>query len=83
MAYIGADDRPETHRKYGGPLLLVLNSWGARWNSGPRGVMGTSLEIPQGSFWAKWSDLARRDAYAIAGLNGWPRKALPDYLGGW
>lgn len=83
MAYIGADDRAETHRKYGGPLLLVLNSWGSRWNSGPRTVMGTQLEIPVGSFWAKWSDLSRRDAYAIAGLNGWQRKELPDYLGGW
>jgi hypothetical protein len=83
MAYIGADDRAETHSKYGGPLVLVLNSWGTRWNSGPRTVRGTTLEIPPGSFWAKWSDLSRRDCYAIAGLNGWQRKELPDYLGGW
>lgn len=83
MAYIGADDRAETHSKYGGPLVLVLNSWGTRWNSGPRTVRGTTLEIPQGSFWAKWSDVSRRDCYAIAGLNGWQRKELPDYLGGW
>lgn len=83
MAYIGADDRPETHRRYGGPLVLVLNSWGPSWNRGPRKVMGSSLEIPRGSFWAKWSDVSRRTAYALSGLNGWKRKSLPDYLGGW
>ena len=83
MAYIGADDRPETHRRYGGPLVLVLNSWGPRWNSGARKVAGTNLDIPDGSFWAKWSDLKKRDAYALSGLRGWERKKLPDYLGGW
>jgi hypothetical protein len=79
MSYIGADDRPETRSKYGGPLVLVLNSWGLRWNSGPREIMGTNgILIPEGSFWAKWSDLQRRDAYAMAGLNGWAIKELPD-----
>lgn len=82
MAYIGADDRPETHRKYGGPLVLVLNSWGPKWNSGPRSVMGTTLEIPPGSFWARYSDLRKRSVYAYAGLNGWARKKLPDYSPG-
>lgn len=84
MAYIGADDRPAAHRKYGGPLVLVLNSWGPRWNSGPRTVLDTpGVEIPEGSFWAKWSDVSRRSCVAIAGLNGWARRDLPDYLGGW
>jgi hypothetical protein len=83
MAVVGADDRSDTHRLYGGPLLLILNSWGPRWNDGPRKVRGTEIEIPQGSFWAKWSDLSRRSFCAMAGLNGWQRRSLPDYLGGW
>lgn len=83
MAYVGADDRPETHSKYGGPLVLVLNSWGRSWIKGERRVRGTDLLIPEGSFWAKWSDVRRRNVIALAGLNGWKRKNLPDYLGGW
>lgn len=80
MAYIGADDRPEVHRKYGGPLVLILNSWG-KWNSGGRRVLGTNVDIPEGSFWAKWSDCRRRYAVAFAGVNGWPRRRLPDLVG--
>jgi hypothetical protein len=83
MAIIGADDRADTKAKYGGPLLLVLNSWGPAWNSGPTRVNGTTLDIPKGSFWAKWSDLSRRSFCAMAGLHGWERRELPDYLGGW
>lgn len=81
MAYIGVDDRAETHQKYGGPLVLVLNSWG-RFNSGPRRVMGTDLDIPEGSFWARWKDIKNRSAIAFSGVNGWPGRNLPDYLGG-
>lgn len=83
MAVIGCDDRREIHSKYGGPLVLILNSWGPRWNSGGTKVLGTDLNIPLGSFWAKWGDFKRRDIYALAGLNGWERNQLPDYLGGW
>lgn len=79
MAYIGADDRPEIHAKYGGPLVLVLNSWGSGWISGPRTILGTSQEIPEGSFWARYADLKRRYAGAFSGHNGWPRQQLPDY----
>jgi len=81
MAAIGVDDRPETHRDYGGPLVLILNSWG-KWNSGPRQVKGTNLTIPEGSFWAKWSDIKSRDMWARSSAAGWPRKQLPDYLTG-
>lgn len=81
MSYIGADDRPETHQKYGGPLVLVLNSWG-RFNSGPRRVMGTDIDIPEGSFWARWKDISRRSMIAYSGVNGWPRRNLPDYSPG-
>jgi hypothetical protein len=81
MAYVGADDRAETHSKYGGPLVLVLNSWG-KFNSGPRKVLGTDLQIPEGSFWARWKDIQRREVIAYSGVGGWPARTLPDYLGG-
>jgi hypothetical protein len=82
MAYIGADDREETKKKHGGGLVLVLNSWG-KWNSGPRQIEGTSIDIPDGSFWARWKDVSRRSAIAFSAVNGWPRKQLPDLNPGW
>jgi hypothetical protein len=81
MSFIGADDRAETHSKYGGPLVLVLNSWG-KFNSGPRRVMGTDIDIPEGSFWARWKDVSRRSLIAYSGVNGWPARSLPDYSPG-
>ncbi len=82
LAYIGADDRDATKQKYGDSLLLVLNSWG-KWNSGPRRILGTDIDIPEGSFWARWKDVSRRSAIAFSGVNGWPRKQLPDLNPGW
>jgi hypothetical protein len=82
LAITGADDRPEVHRKYGGPLVLIQNSW-SRWNKGGDAVLGTQLKIPPGSFWAKWTDCQRRDIYAINGLRGWERKLLPSLEMGW
>lgn len=81
MAIIGADDRPEIHQKYGGPLVLVLNSWG-RWNSGPRRILGTEIDIPEGAFWARWKDVSRREFIAFSGVAGWPARTLPDYSPG-
>ena len=81
MAYLGVDDRDETKQKYGEPLVLVQNSW-ARWNTGGRKVLGTSLEIPHGAFWARWSDCKGRYAIAYSSINGWPAKKLPDWTGG-
>lgn len=78
MAYIGFDDREETKAKYGGPLALVLNSWG-KWNSGPRRVRGTTIDIPEGSFWARWKDVANRYMIAGSSAEGWPSKQLPNY----
>ena len=82
MAYLGVDDRPEIHDKYSGPLVLVQNSWGRGWIKGPRRVLGTSLDIPEGSFWARWSDVSRRRAIAFSGVFGWPAQQLPDWTGG-
>lgn len=80
LSATATDDRPEIHSKYGEPLVLVTNSWGAynKDRQGLRKVYGTNLTIPDGSFWAKWSDFKNRDMYAISGLNGWARKELPD-----
>jgi hypothetical protein len=78
MAYLGADDRADTRQKYGEGLILVCNSWGT-WNSGPKRIRNTSIDIPDGCFWAKWSDVRNRHCIAYASVAGWPRKKLPDY----
>ncbi len=78
MSIVGADDRPEIHQKYGGPLVCVLNSWG-RFNSGPRKILGTDIQIPEGSFWARWKDVSRREYIAYSGIAGWPARTLPDF----
>jgi hypothetical protein len=47
MGYIAADDRKEIVKMYGGPLVLVLNSWGPSWNSGPRDIFDSAKFVPQ------------------------------------
>lgn len=78
MAYLGFDDRDVIKAKYNGPLVLVCNSWGT-WNKGPTQILGTSLQIPRGCFWARWADVQRREAIAYSSVAGWPAKKLPDY----
>lgn len=78
MAYLAADDRDEIKKIYKEPLILVQNSWG-EWNDGPRRVLGTNINIPIGSFWARWSDIKGRSMYAFSGVNGWPPKKLKNY----
>ena len=81
MAYIAADATEWAHKNYGGPLILVLNSWGTSWIHGPRKVQGGEdyPEIPKGSFWAKWADLSGRDCYAFSAVKGFPPQKLPDW----
>lgn len=67
----GWDGRPEIVRKYGEPLVLILNSWGWRWQSGGRKVLGTDMLIPNGSYWAKSSLINRCSPIAFSGINGW------------
>lgn len=81
LTYIGCDERPEVIRVFGEPLICISNSW-ARWNSGPRRVLGTDLDIPEGCWWAKWSDCKNRSAIAFSGFNGWAAKQLPDWTTG-
>lgn len=38
-----------------------------------------NIMIPEGSFWAPWSHVKNREFIAFSGVNGFPRKALPDY----
>lgn len=78
MAFMGADDRPWAHQKYGCGLVLVQNSWN-EYLTGSRKIHDTNLEIPPGSFWARWKDVMRRSMIAMAGANGWARRKLPDY----
>lgn len=82
MAYLGVDDRPEIKELYKLPsdegLVLVQNSWG-EWNGGPRRIYGTNIDIPVGSFWARWSDIRNRSMIAFSGVNGWPPKKLKSF----
>lgn len=79
QAVIGYDDRPETVQKYGEALALWLNSWG-RWNSGPRRIRATDVDIPEGAYWARSSLFRRCDLYAFSSVNGWPRRQSPWVL---
>lgn len=78
MAYVGTDDTKWAHDNYGGPLVLVLNSWGVSWIHGPRKVQGKDdyPEIPKGSFWARWSEVQGRDCYTFSAVNGFPPQKL-------
>lgn len=76
---MGYDDREETKQKYGFPLFLYNHDWG-RWNSGGRRILGTSIDIPEGSFWADARLLNSCDCMAMAGFNGFPARDLPDYM---
>ncbi|WP_425618062.1 hypothetical protein NA78x_001755 [Anatilimnocola sp. NA78] len=78
QSMIGADYRPDTINKYGCPLHLWLNSWG-KWNSGPRRIWGTNIDIPEGAYWAKATLASRCYLVAFSSVNGWPRKKLPNY----
>jgi hypothetical protein len=78
LAYFGVDDREETKKKYGCGLVLVQNSWGKGWISGPRTVRGTNFQIPEGSFWAKWTNLSSRFCSAVNTVQQWEPRKLPD-----
>jgi len=72
------DDRPETVQKYGQPLVGWQNSW-ARWNTGPRRVRGTDIDIPHGAFWALASTIDKCSCIALSSVAGWPRRKIPSY----
>lgn len=78
IAAIAVDDRPETVAREGCGLILMMNSW-QNWNSGPRLIWGTKIEIPNGSFWARWRDIKDRYFIALGPSVGWPANKLPDW----
>ena len=78
MAYLGVDDRADTKSKYGCGLVLVQNSWGKSWISGNTLVRGTQFHIPEGSFWAKWTDISSRFCSAVNTVEKWEPRKLPD-----
>jgi hypothetical protein len=71
--FSGFDDRDIVIKKYGQPLVLWTNSWGA-WNTGPRTILGTSISIPPGSYWALASTIDKCQCIALSSVAGWPRR---------
>jgi hypothetical protein len=43
----GFDDRPDTIKLYGGPLVLAGNTWGPSWNDGPRDIRDSAKYVPE------------------------------------
>ena len=39
----------------------------------------TNIDIPEGFFWNKASNLRRAKCIAYSSILGWPRKMLPDF----
>jgi hypothetical protein len=80
QSWLGYDDRPEIHRLYGQALVLWLNQWGPGWISGPRRVLGTNIDIPEGSFWATADTIDRcGSCIALSSVIGWPRRKHTTY----
>lgn len=44
-----------------------------------KGIVNPStgnIMIPHGAFWARWSEVSRRDCYVMSSVNGWPRRNI-------
>lgn len=78
MGYGGTDDREIVHKTYGDSLVAIEQSWG-QWGSGPRKILGTDMEIPEGWFWARWKDVQRRYMVAFSGTKSWKPAPLGDW----
>lgn len=62
--------------EYKRPGVLIMNSWGPNWVSGPK-----RLNQPDGSFWCDAEVLERnilrgQDSWAISGFQGYPSQKL-------
>lgn len=75
---MGYDDRPEIHAKYGEALALYNHDW-FKWNRGGTRILGTDVDIPEGSMWIRASLLDRCDVTMMSSIDGWPRRDLPDW----
>lgn len=76
---MGYDDRPEIVSKYGFPLFLYNHDWG-KWNGGGRRILGTEIDIPEGSFWGDARLLNNCDCTALSNLNGFPMRPINNLL---
>jgi hypothetical protein len=70
------------HKKNGSPddLVLILNSWGPNWISGPK----VPADMPEGSYWARRSVVETRmldDAWAIGDTDGFKYRDI--HHGNW
>lgn len=77
----GYDDRPETIQIYGFPLFHYNHDWW-KWNRGGRRVRGTTIDIPEGSFWGDARLLNRCNLTALSSTNGYEARNLPDFKTG-
>lgn len=60
-------------------LLLIQNSW-ANFNKNDHArVMGTSIALPRGSFFARWEDCPGRSWFAVSSVKGWENRRLPNW----
>jgi len=63
------------------PGFIILNSWGKKWVSGPKGL---DPDMPDGAFLADFDVVDRMlrggDSYAYSDLVGFPRKQLNNSL---
>jgi hypothetical protein len=80
MAVTGCIDTDAFKAKYGGPGIVIQNSWGA-WNHPADGakIHGTDQRLPAGAFVALWKDVSRRSYFAISTVKGWPNRKLRDW----
>lgn len=74
----GYDDRPEFIQKYGCPGAWFCHDW-FKWNSGGRRILGTDIDIPEGTMWIDATLLDRCDVTMMSSLDGWPRRDLPNW----
>ena len=74
LCYYGYDDTSWAHDKFGGPLILIGNSWGPSACKGPTAIHGDKSlgEIPVNCWWARWKDCSSRHCTAISAVAGWP-----------
>lgn len=81
LCVCGTDSTPEAIKKYGEPLVCIQNSW-ATWNGSDRRHChgDTSLPmVPVGAFWAKYSDMKKRDMYAVSSVENFPNRKLKPF----
>jgi len=62
----------------GHKVSTVTRCWGRSWISGPTKIRGAEYSIPEGSFWAKWSDVSSRFCSAVNTVQKWEPRQLPD-----